>query len=187
MMIKFFLFIALSFSLSHAYDGKWGEHYEVPKYMAIATIGTSLVMGNNSRFGKTAWESFDALWMSALATEAIKKSVQRVRPRDADKYDDQWFQSGNQSFPSGHVSSVTAMVTPFILEYQKDSYWYHLLWLLPAQQMMGRMQEDAHYPTDVAAGFALGFASGYFAHSLDVPLLLQWKDGGVYAGVDIDF
>ena len=187
MFIKILLALTLSFSLLQSYDGKWGHHYEVPKYMAIATIGTSLVFGNNSRFGQTTWQSLDALWMSALATEAIKHSVERVRPRDADEYDDQWFQSGNQSFPSGHVSSVTAMVTPFILEYQKDSYWYHLLWLLPAQQMVGRVKEDAHYPTDVAAGFALGFASGYLAHSLDVPVLLMWKDDGVYVGLDMDF
>lgn len=170
-------------------DKSWGKHYNMPALLSISTLTTALVTGNDTRFGATTWKSLDALWTSTLVTTAIKTTFGRVRPRDAHLYpeDKQWFQKGNASFVSGHTSAVTAIVTPYILEYQKEYPWVNALWLLPVQQMIGRYKDKAHYKSDVIGGFIVGFLSGYMVSKLDTPILLQWKKDGVYAGLSWDF
>jgi membrane-associated phospholipid phosphatase len=160
------------------------RHYYVPHILIASSLVTATVKGSDNRFGKTVWQSLDSLVMSGITTEALKNIFGRVRPRNTDV--DIWFQDGHKSFPSGHVTAVASLVTPYILEYQEDSAWVHLLWLLPIQQMIGRYEDKAHYITDVSVGFLVGTVSGYYAHEFDTPLLLSWKDGP-YAGISFDF
>jgi membrane-associated phospholipid phosphatase len=45
------------------------------------------------------------------------------------------------------------------------------------------MKVQAHWQTDVLAGFALGTASGYYAHHRDSPFVLSYMPRGVFIGV----
>jgi undecaprenyl-diphosphatase len=187
--IKKFLFFLIfsSFSLS-AFDyklklddtGFWGAHYDVPKYSLFLVAGMALYEGTDSRIGKTAWQSLDAGLMSQVLTEGVKYSAGRLRPRNTDSPND-WGQGG-KSFFSGHVSGMTALVTPFVLEYQEENPWVHLLWALPLYQMEGRLKAQAHWQSDVIAGAIVGFASGYWASKRKSPLLLYFTEGNLFVG-----
>jgi len=165
--------------------GFWGAHYDVPKVSAALLLTVALVEGSDERFGKTAWQSLDAGIMSQVIAEGIKSVTGRLRPRHSDSpYE--WGEGGD-SFPSGHVAGMTALVTPFILEYQNDTPWVNALWLLPLYQMEGRMKAQAHWQTDVIAGAIVGFASGYWAHSREFPLLLSLSDDHIFIGFGTKF
>lgn len=192
--IFFSLLISISFSHSNSFnellgikDGGWGEHYNIPRIAVPAVALTGLVMGNDSRFGNTVWQSIDSMIMAGLATEALKVSFGRVRPVDSHLYDKQWFQDGNKSFPSGHVSSMSSIVSPFIFEYAHEKPLVHLLWLFPIHQAIGRVKDKRHYKTDVSVGFLLGIASGWIANQQDTPFSLSWTDNGIYAGLKWNF
>ncbi len=167
------------------------SHYEVPYLMGYSLIATSIIEGNSeTRFGKTTMKALDSFIWSNLATELLKQSFQRRRPRATDN-PNEWFYSdnsgGENSFPSGHVASVTASVTPYIFEYSEDYPLVHLLWFFPVQQMAGRVNAQAHWQTDVLAGFLLGTAIGYFSHKRETPLILYFDGDGVYTGLRYRF
>jgi undecaprenyl-diphosphatase len=87
----------------------------------------------------------------------VAKAVfSRARPREGND-PNQWFKGrGHQSFPSGDVTFVSAAITPFVLEYGRDHPAVYALALLPAYDAIARMKSQAHWQTDVLAGFAVG-------------------------------
>ena len=162
-------------------SGFWGAHYDIPKISTITILAMAAYEGTDSRFGKTTWQSLDAGLMSQIITEATKKATGRLRPRHTDNSSD-WGEGG-ASFFSGHVSGMTALVTPYILEYQDDYPWVNLLWALPLHQMGGRVKAQAHWQSDVLAGAFAGFASGYWAHKREYPLILYFDSDKVVMGI----
>lgn len=161
-------------------SGFWGAHYDVPKYSTVGLLLLATYEGSESRLGKTTWQSLDAGLMSQVVTEGFKISTGRLRPRDTNSPND-WGQGG-KSFFSGHVSGMTALVTPFVLEYQEDYPLIHLLWALPIHQMGGRVKAQAHWQSDVVAAALVGFLSGYWAHSRETSLLLYFNKGNTFVG-----
>jgi len=79
------------------------------------------------------------------------------------------------------------MVTPFILEYQNDYPMINLLWALPLHQMGGRLKDQAHWQSDVIAGFLVGYGSGYWAYKRENPLLLYFDGDKKYVGLRYRF
>jgi len=166
-------------------SGFWGAHYDIPKIATVGIVATALYEGTESRFGRTSWKSLDAGIMSQLIAEVAKRGTGRLRPRDSDS-SSEWF-SGGKSFFSGHVSGMTALVTPYILEYQEESPWVHLLWAFPLHQMGGRVKAQAHWQSDVLIGALVGFASGYWAYKRETPLLLYFDSDKVMVGLKHHF
>lgn len=141
--------------------------------------------GSESRLGKASWQALDSAVMSQVITEALKRTTKRNRPRESDG-PTEWNKDG-KSFVSGHVSGMTAMVTPFILEYKDDYPLVHLLWALPLHQMGGRIKAQAHWQSDVIAGFLVGFSSGYWAYKRETPMLLYFDSNKVIVGLKYKF
>ena len=111
-----------------------------------------------------------------------KRATGRVRPRDAERVR----QSGEkekQVFSLVHVYGMTALVTPYILEYQDDYPLVNLLWFFPLHQMGGRVKAQAHGQSDVIVGALVGFASGYWAHKREYPLILYFDSHRVVTGI----
>ena len=77
---------------------------------------------------------------------------------------------------------MAGMVTPFVLEYGPDHPAVYALELLPAYTAIARTRVRAHWQTDVLAGWAIGTAAGYYAHSRDSPFILSALPTGVSVG-----
>jgi len=156
--------------------------------LTIATvIGGSLWEGGDNRLGNTFWRTLDSSVLGAVSSTVLKDVFTRARPSQTDD-PDKWFQGkGHYSFPSGEVTFISAAVTPFVLEYGKDEPAVYALELLPLYDAIGRMKQQAHWQTDVLAGFALGTATGYYAQKRDSPFILGVLPGGFEVGLKTRF
>jgi membrane-associated phospholipid phosphatase len=95
----------------------------------------------------------------------------------------QWFHSGSDhSFPSGEVATLSAIVTPFVLEYGHEHPTVYALELLPIYDAIARVKIRGHWQTDVLAGFAVDSLAGYYAHSRDNPFILTALPQGFMVG-----
>ncbi len=151
--------------------------------VVTGTIAGAFLEGGETRLGKTLWQSMDSLLISTVSTTGGKLIFTRARPAQTDD-PNQWFKGGHHySFPSGEVGAMSAIVTPFILEYRNDHPWVWALELLPAYDAVARMKIRAHWQTDVLAGFAIGTAAGFYAHSRDSPWTLGVLPHGVTVGL----
>lgn len=160
-------------------DNIW-QHHNVPYYALLGvSLGGALFLGSGDRLGRTFWQSSEAFFVAQAATEVLKRTTGRLRPRMTDD-PNQWFEGG-KSFPSGHVSASAAMVTPLILEYKDDHPAVWALAAIPAYEMASRVKTRAHWQTDVLAGAALGVAVGYFQHN-NGPFIVRLLPGGVFVG-----
>jgi undecaprenyl-diphosphatase len=170
-------------------SGIWKRSYQQTlEYGLIAAeVGGALWEGGDTRLGKTFWRSIDATVASGIVSQVMKVSFSRVRPVDSGPGGDPnlWFKgNGNQSFPSGEVTLVSSVVTPFVLEYGHDHPAVYALELLPIYDAIGRVKLQAHWQSDVLAGFALGTGTAWLIHrSPNSPFILQVMPHGIYVGI----
>ena len=155
--------------------------------LTAAQIGGAVWEGSDTRFGKTMWQGIDAEIIAGVSATAGKYIFTRARPSDGNN-PCLWFQGGsNYSFPSGEASVAAALVTPYILEYGSEYPAAYALLLLPAYVGAGRIKNQAHWQTDVLAGWAVGGLSGWFAHSRDIPIMIQLLPHGFQIGYGKQF
>ena len=155
--------------------------------LTAAEIGGAVWEGAESRFGKTMWQGIDSELISGVAATAGKYIFTRVRPSTQNN-PCLWFQGGsNYSFPSGEASVAAGLVTPYILEYGSEYPSTYLLALVPIWVGAGRIKNHAHWQTDVLAGWAAGGLSGWYAHSRDVPVMIELLPHGVAVGLHTQF
>ncbi|HEX8009358.1 MAG TPA: phosphatase PAP2 family protein [Casimicrobiaceae bacterium] len=170
-------------------SGIWKRsNQQVLQYGLIGgEIAGALWLGGEDRLGKTFWQAIDASAVGGVTSEAMKRIFTRSRPTQSPN-PDLWFQGrGHYSFPSGEVTTVTAIVTPFVLEYGRDYPAVYALELLPAYDAIARVKARAHWQTDVLASFALGTAAGYLAHERESPVILGVLPHGFMVGLRKQF
>ena len=175
--------------VSYDASGMWNPNVYrgVVEALTIAEVGGAVWEGAESRLGKTMWQGIDSEIIADLGAEAGKYIFTRVRPSTQDN-PCLWFQGGhNHSFPSGEASVAAGLVTPYILEYAGDYPAAYLLALLPLYVGAGRIKNQAHWQTDVLAGWAVGGVSGWYAHSRDTPILIEVLPHGVAVGLHAKF
>ena len=71
-------------------------------------------------------------------------------------------QAQGLGFPSGHAAvsfALTATAVPFLAR-----RWRRVIWVVPLTVGFARIFVGAHFPVDVAGGFALGFTVGALIH-----------------------
>jgi hypothetical protein len=155
--------------------------------LTAAQIGGAVWEGSDTRFGKTMWQGIDSEIIAGVSATAGKYIFTRTRPSTAND-PCLWFQGGsNYSFPSGEASVAAALVTPYVLEYGAEYPATYALLLLPLYVGAGRIKNQAHWQTDVLAGWAVGGLSGWFAHSRDVPITIQLLPHGFEVGYKAQF
>lgn len=155
--------------------------------LTVGEIGGAVWEGAQSRFGKTMWQGIDSEIIAGVGAEAGKYIFTRTRPAQANN-PCLWFQGkSNYSFPSGEAAVAAALVTPYVLEYASDYPATYALLLLPLYVGAGRIKNQAHWQTDVLAGWAVGGVSGWYAHSRDVPIMIQLLPHGFVIGYKTQF
>lgn len=178
--------LGIDHPLNPNYGGIWkrGTQNAVLGLAVTANVAAALWEGGDSRLGRTAWQSIDSTLLATAAADAGKLVFRRARPTESSD-PNKWFQSGSHySFPSGEVSALTGLVTPFMLEYGHDYPAVYALALLPAYGAAARLKSRAHWQSDVLAGFAVGAASGYYARSRDSPFVLGVLPHGFMVGMN---
>ena len=95
---------------------------------------------------------------------------------------------GQTSGPANaEATNAAALVTPYILEYGDDHPEAYGLLAIPAYVGAARLKNHAHWQSDILAGWGLGAASGYYAYSRDVPLLVSILPRGITVGLRREF
>jgi len=182
-VVSFAAHAGLDHKLAYDQSGIWNRNVQLAiEYSAVAVAaGGALWLGNDTELGHTFWQTVDAEAISAVAAQGMKYAFRRARPNSG-LGSNAWFVRGGDSFPSGEVTLQASFVTPFIVNYGRR---YPLVWaleLLPAYDAMARMKAQAHWQTDVLAGWALGTAVGYFATTWNTPLFVQILPHGLTVG-----
>ncbi|OSC63095.1 phosphatase PAP2 family protein [Streptomyces sp. 4F] len=133
---------------------------------ALRACGTDPRVAGAARALSWAGEH-GALWLAAgLAGAAVdsmgvKRVVRRPRPAHIVPL---VRTAGRHSFPSSHATSAAAAAVAF------GALGVHAVWPLAAAVCVSRLVVGVHYPSDVAAGAALG--------ALTARLGADWMRGG---------
>ncbi len=166
-------------------SGIWSRHDQLVmlRLLILGDVAGGLLEGGETRLGKTFWQSIDALVLGGVSASALKLTFTRERPGQT--ADPNRFFSGHkhESFPSGDVTATSAIVTPFVLEYGRDHPWVWGLEALPSYDAEARMKVWGHWQTDVLAGFLLGTAVGYYAHTRTSSFTLSVMPHSVVMGL----
>ena len=170
-------------------SGIWNRNvqYAVEYGTIAAELTGAFWLGGDDPVGKTFWKAMDSSALGAISSEAMKHIFTRARPSQTPD-PNQWFQgSGHYSFPSGEVTLVTSVVTPFIFEYGHDHPAVYGLTLLPVYDAMARVKVGGHWQTDVIAGAALGTLTGYIAYRRENPFILSILPHSITVGIHKQF
>ena len=145
-------------------------------------LGGSLWFGNDNELGHTFWQTIDSSVISGIGATVLKYATSRARPYQGND-PNAWFQGkGYQSFPSGEVTLQASFVTPFIVNYGRQNPWVWALEILPIYDAIARLKSQAHWQTDVIAGWALGTGVGYWSTTRGTPIFVQILPGGLSVG-----
>jgi undecaprenyl-diphosphatase len=169
--------------------GIWSRGVQTDLQFGViaAEIGGALWFGNDDELGHTLWQTLDSSIISGLAADAMKRAFGRARPNQGNN-PNAWFKgSCCESFPSGEVTLQASFVTPFIVNYAKDHPWIWGLEVLPVYDAIARLKSQAHWQTDVIAGWALGTGIGYWTTQWKTPLTVRVLPGGVSVGISKRF
>jgi membrane-associated phospholipid phosphatase len=164
--------------------GIWGRSYQtgVQDGVIALELAGALWLGNDDELGHTFWQTIDASVISGIGAAGLKYTFSRARPYQGNN-PNLWFQgSGHQSFPSGEVTLQASFVAPFIANYRRENPWVWALEILPAYDAVARLKSQAHWQTDVIAGWALGSAVGYWSSTRSTPLSVQVLPRGLSMG-----
>ncbi len=170
-------------------SGIWARNYQTGlEYGVIGLeVAGSLWLGDNDELGHTFWQSVDSSVISGIAATGLKYAFSRARPYQGDN-PNLWFQcSGYQSFPSGEVTLQASFVTPFIVNYRGQDPWVWALEVLPVYDAIARLKSQAHWQTDVIAGWALGTGVGYWSTTRAIPISVQVLPKGLSVGFSKKF
>lgn len=165
-----------------AYDdsGIWKRSYQQDLSIGAGTavLAGAVFLDSDSRMGRTFDKSMDAMVMSFGVTTVMKYAFSRERPNQSSNPSDFFAGKGHQSFPSGEVAQISAIVTPFIAEYGKDHPAVYGLALLPVYDAVARVKVHGHWQSDVVVGALIGAGLGLYAHRRETPFIVGVLPGG---------
>src|SRR5271166_2729592 len=165
-------------------SGIWARSYQTGLETGVIAleVAGSLWLGNDNELGHTFWQTVDSSVISGVGAIGLKYSFSRARPYQGDN-PNRWFQgSGYQSFPSGEVTLEASFVTPLIANYAAKDPWIWSLEILPNYDGIARLKSQAHWQSDVIAGWALGTAVGYWSTIRPTPISVQILPRGISVG-----
>lgn len=135
--------------------GPFGAEY------SFATLGAFYLAGGLLKDDRAKAVAEDGLaasvFASGIITPILKATIGRRRPSQTSETVD--LGDGGASFPSGHTTQAFAVATVIASHY--DSLWIKgAAYAIAGLVGLSRMQENAHYASDVLAGALIGAAVG---------------------------
>jgi hypothetical protein len=183
LLVSNFAYAGFDHELALDQSGIWSRHYQSGLEFGVIAVEVagSLWFGNDDQLGHTFWQTMDASAISGIGAVVMKRGFSRARPSQGGP--NQWFKgSCCESFPSGEVTLQASFVTPFIANYAREHPWVWSLEVLPVYDAIARMKSQAHWQSDVIAGWILGSAVGYWTTTRETPFSVQILPRGVSAG-----
>jgi undecaprenyl-diphosphatase len=165
-------------------SGIWARKYQTALETSVIAfeVAGSLWFGNDNELGHTLWQTVDSSVISGAGAQLLKYGFGRARPSQGND-PNAWFKGSHyQSFPSGEVTLQASFVTPFIANYARQDPWIWSLEIIPVYDAFARMKSQAHWQSDVIAGWALGTAVGYWTTTRATPFSVQILPRGLTVG-----
>ena len=124
---------------------------------ALLLIGGALTHDEPLReAGRDSLES--EIWAGTVVTPLLKRSFGRARPiEDEGAHSFHPLSSAHQSFPSGHATNAFAFATA-IAAHADNWYVPAIVYSLATGVAASRVNDRAHFPSDVVAGALIGRA-----------------------------
>ena len=124
----------------------------------------------DSHATSTAWLAGEAIAETQIVSLVMKGIDGRLYPSQIPPHGDfshTWFKWGGTfnnpgSFPSGHASAAFAAATIFAGRYREHRWVPWVAYGLASFVALTRVPGQAHFPSDVFAGAALGYSIGHF-------------------------
>ena len=139
---------------------KFGDQPEL-RLISVGMIAAGLLSGSG-RVSRAGLRMLVAHEIATAAKDFAKKRIDRRRPRSANGRKQATPSPGNKtakkdtSFPSGHSAGAVAVAQAFAREFPE----YRVPALAAAGLVaFGQVPKEAHYPSDILAGSAIGAAS----------------------------
>jgi membrane-associated phospholipid phosphatase len=144
---------------------RYAKHFGDISY-AIPVLGIFSLYGHvfeKKQLENTALLCLEAVVISGMFTEVVKRSTHRHRPLGRGKYDE-WdgpgLSSAHSSFPSGHASSAFAIAAVLSSEFRDNAYIPPAVYGAAALAAVSRINDNYHWSSDVFAGAAIGYFTG---------------------------
>ncbi len=131
--------------------------YTLPPFVALYLYGR---YADDSRAKRTALLGLESFIVTGVFTQALKYGFHRHRPNSDDPYntfDGPAFRSDDLSFASGHTSSAFSLATVVATEYKDIKFVPPVAYALATLAGLSRINNDAHWSSDVFVGAALGY------------------------------
>jgi membrane-associated phospholipid phosphatase len=126
-------------------------------------------LAKDQKLKKTVIVWAGGLLVNSTATQILKESFHRHRPRSGSPYNTFDWRHGieeNTSFVSGHTSNIFTTATVFATNY-KDVKWVPpVAYGVATLVGISRIYDNAHWASDVMAGAAVGFLSAKAVNAL---------------------
>ena len=134
--------------LANAMEPIGNDRYLLP----VATMIPLFVygaLGKNYKARKAALLGVESYVITGIFTQVLKHTVRRQRPHES-----------NDSFPSGHASSVFSIASVVATIY-KDKKWVPpVVYSLASLTAISRLHKQAHWASDIFFGSAMGYFIG---------------------------
>lgn len=150
-------------------------------YAGIGVSAVSLGAGllfQNAELRDTGRDAVEAeLFAAGIVTPILKRTVGRLRPAQGSDADEYRPFSNDQSFPSGHATEAFAVASVFAA---RSRGWVVpvIAYALASGVGLARMNDRAHFASDVVAGAFIGTAIGHTVvrrHAPDGEKSVSWN------------
>ena len=136
-----------------------------------ATFYIAGLIDHDSYSSNTALLAGEAVLDAALVTIVLKDIDRRLTPGQVGpngSFSDTWFQNPNRSaggfgsFPSGHTAAAFSVATVFAERYRSHRWVPWIAYGLAGVVGLSRLNVQAHFPSDIFLGAALGYSISHF-------------------------